>query len=1042
MAIDDDAEIGKRYPKDSDQGAKNIVDLVRALKEYRSGISGRIEQLESSVDGIDSAIQSAVSEQVATLQQELATVDSRIAAAVAAVRNQILDGVGEDFDTLMELAQAIGDNADLIGGLQDVAKSHVRYDGAQTLTDAQKTQARSNIGAASTAQLGDYLPKTGKAADAAKADVAYSVAWNSVTGKPDLFKSGDVVMNTNPFGGRRLYINSIDNALFAAHKKWFVTGTLHQCNVNGVEYPYHGDNPVDDNYWVDSPNLSSLDAGQAFDGSYESQMRVPDGYYAKIRIQFSNEEGWTPSTAKSVFTGYPYGTFYFSFYYFGYPKHIEVRTYNKFAAHGIGWHKADASPFYTETSHQQEIWQCTNNGDYQRTCIEFIIYGRPASQYVSGYMTGLSEIDWSLQRPSMANDSPTVTKYGPQKLFYTLNLGDQTTNNVSIAPSGSVTAKTFYGALSGTATRATADADGNSISSTYLKKTDASSTYLGKTAKAASAAVADSATQDGDGNVIADTYVKDKLDEKTYTNVIINNSSANGKCENYHRGFATISPDSYASQWKVRLRIEASYVYTNGNTYVQQVDSAIYGYGNSNTVAYANFNAMTSTSYRPFAYLRVYRPVDGSQLSEYPFRLCINGASHYNATNSFSRTIKVTLLEQVNCSVNLFDEMSSDDYQVFYYDGIALSKEQKKSVGYITYSSASSQSINATDLNCVDNGLQETGDVNNYERIQDAYFRPYVGTSILYAYKLCMMGDDNRLYPLVTTTSNAFNKAVQTVPLRPDSIWYYGSSTQINAGALIGGSTLYKTFPVSNCKYTFNTDIAVYQTVYLCGDFDASTGLFTLETKDKNGNASITDFYVQVPMNAALTNKATYFRTGKYYILLGGSFSTVNYMQLFIEHPMYYFDGTNLVPVIASAVRATADADGNKFSEVYAKKTDILLGPAGPTGPRGYTFTPSVSAAGVLSWTNNGGLDNPTPITIKGADGAAGAKGDKGDKGDTGSQGPAGPTGPRGYTFTPSVSAAGVLSWSNNGGLSNPASFDFASIGGVLPDNIDLGGLS
>ncbi len=57
---------------------------------------------------------------------------------------------------------------------------------------------------------------------------------------------------------------------------------------------------------------------------------------------------------------------------------------------------------------------------------------------------------------------------------------------------------------SGTAAKATADADGNTISSTYLKKTDASSTYLGKTAKAASATVADSA------NAVAWTNVSDK----------------------------------------------------------------------------------------------------------------------------------------------------------------------------------------------------------------------------------------------------------------------------------------------------------------------------------------------------------------------------------------------------------------------------------------------------------------------------------------------------------------------------------------------------
>lgn len=44
----------------------------------------------------------------------------------------------------------------------------------------------------------------------------------------------------------------------------------------------------------------------------------------------------------------------------------------------------------------------------------------------------------------------------------------------------------------------------------------------------------------------------------------------------------------------------------------------------------------------------------------------------------------------------------------------------------------------------------------------------------------------------------------------------------------------------------------------------------------------------------------------------------------------------------------------------------------GGAGTPGTTFTPSVSAAGVISWTNDGGLDNPAPVNIKGP------KGDKG----------------------------------------------------------------
>ena len=57
-------------------------------------------------------------------------------------------------------------------------------------------------------------------------------------------------------------------------------------------------------------------------------------------------------------------------------------------------------------------------------------------------------------------------------------------------------------------------------------------------------------------------------------------------------------------------------------------------------------------------------------------------------------------------------------------------------------------------------------------------------------------------------------------------------------------------------------------------------------------------------------------------------------------------------------------------------------GGSGTPGANGVTFTPHLSANGVLSWTNDGGLANPDPVNIKGV---PGSKGDKGDKGDPGS---------------------------------------------------------
>lgn len=74
------------------------------------------------------------------------------------------------------------------------------------------------------------------------------------------------------------------------------------------------------------------------------------------------------------------------------------------------------------------------------------------------------------------------------------------------------------------------------------------------------------------------------------------------------------------------------------------------------------------------------------------------------------------------------------------------------------------------------------------------------------------------------------------------------------------------------------------------------------------------------------------------------------------------------------------------------------------------------------AWVNLG--------SYKGEKGDAGDKGEKGDKGDTGADGQ------KGATFTPSVSSDGVLSWTNDGGMQNPAD---VNIKGPKGDKGDAG---
>lgn len=54
---------------------------------------------------------------------------------------------------------------------------------------------------------------------------------------------------------------------------------------------------------------------------------------------------------------------------------------------------------------------------------------------------------------------------------------------------------------------------------------------------------------------------------------------------------------------------------------------------------------------------------------------------------------------------------------------------------------------------------------------------------------------------------------------------------------------------------------------------------------------------------------------------------------------------------------------------------DQLAALKGPAGADGTTYTPHVSEAGVLSWTNESGKTNPDPVNIKGPQGETGADG-------------------------------------------------------------------
>ena len=225
---------------------------------------------------------------------------------------------------------------------------------------------------------------------------------------PDLgstyVKKSSELLTTNPFAPQSLrgpYISKIDNALYAADKRWKVTGT----------------------------NISSI--ANLFDGSYESTGIITNGNTSVITFDFDPDHT-TISEKNKYFPGYPYGYILISFYYVCKPTSVSGRVYCNYSGHTIGWHNLTFTVM-PDSGNSQIVYRAYQ-GKYQISVIELTIVGDTTNS--SGY-TGVTQIEMHLDRPDSSRN-PFVSKYTAETLYYNL------------------TAPKFIGNLTGTADKATA----------------------------------------------------------------------------------------------------------------------------------------------------------------------------------------------------------------------------------------------------------------------------------------------------------------------------------------------------------------------------------------------------------------------------------------------------------------------------------------------------------------------------------------------------------------------------------------------------------
>lgn len=179
------------------QEIKKVRGEIATSNTAAEALTQRVAANEGAITNLQSEVAKKVeiddAQASATKTYSSQKVDSQITAAKQSVKNDLLGGAGEAYDTLKELADALVTNKDAITALQQIAQGHVQFDKAQALNDDQKKQARANIGALSAA-----VEKSGIALDTLTEEGSYVVT--GATGLPADFTADPVFVTVTKAG--------------------------------------------------------------------------------------------------------------------------------------------------------------------------------------------------------------------------------------------------------------------------------------------------------------------------------------------------------------------------------------------------------------------------------------------------------------------------------------------------------------------------------------------------------------------------------------------------------------------------------------------------------------------------------------------------------------------------------------------------------------------------------------------------------------------------------------------------------------------------
>lgn len=129
---------------------------VRATAGNLAGLSTNDKSsLVAAINELKAAVLSATAIDDSQVATTSTYSSNKIVALLDALKNEILGGADAAYDTLLEIQQVLQGDAEGLAALLAAVNNRVRFDAAQTLGVAEQLQARTNIGAAASGDVGN-----------------------------------------------------------------------------------------------------------------------------------------------------------------------------------------------------------------------------------------------------------------------------------------------------------------------------------------------------------------------------------------------------------------------------------------------------------------------------------------------------------------------------------------------------------------------------------------------------------------------------------------------------------------------------------------------------------------------------------------------------------------------------------------------------------------------------------------------------------------------------------------------------------------------